>query len=202
VEDRPAVGWEVVAAGRAGPQLALLLGRVALEGLHRIALRAVGVLASAPSRPASTGHANTPKSWKKQPTLSWVMVVMERPLTTNTTTTRGGFMSRCICPTAFQRTSAASLAGRSTSSGRRSTTLPINSSCPMKARPPSRLNSRSFGSPRWRICGGYEEAGYRLSPRLEHLHRRERRERRHSQAVVWADDRRLRGLRAREATGG
>jgi len=32
-------------AGRAGPGLPLLLGRVALEGLHRIALRAVGVFA-------------------------------------------------------------------------------------------------------------------------------------------------------------
>src|SRR5215204_2396911 len=35
---------QMVAAGRASPRLPLLLRRVGLEGLHRIALRAVGML--------------------------------------------------------------------------------------------------------------------------------------------------------------
>src|SRR6185436_6234305 len=45
VEDRPGRGMDVVPAGGAGPRLALLSGRVALEGAPAVAARAVGVLA-------------------------------------------------------------------------------------------------------------------------------------------------------------
>lgn len=45
MEDRSGRGMDVVPAGRAGPRLALLLGRVALEDLLGIAARVVGMLA-------------------------------------------------------------------------------------------------------------------------------------------------------------
>lgn len=45
MEDRPGRGMHTVPAGRAGPGLTLLLGRVALEDLVCVAARAVGVLA-------------------------------------------------------------------------------------------------------------------------------------------------------------